>query len=797
MSTTKNLGLFKHDNPETNTTDIFNIDKTLNQNWDKTDEAFGKDRYRLDLLEASNTIYNFKGKVDTLANLQLKTKTEGDVWYCIENSTYYTYTGTDWIPVNLNLKLGVIDELKAKTIKCLQEVETPTPVSGTSIDLNDSAEAKITELKISGNSEQETRSGKNLLNFNGFATKEISGVTITNNNDGSITLNGTATATISIRLSNQMNKTLTAGNYYFSSNSKGSVSGAFTTFMFGNNDAEDIKFATITEENKGFSTSIDYKKYWLWLYINSGITFTNYIMKPQLEAGTVKTDWELYGASPSPDYPSEVESCGDNINIFDGDNANKFKAFFDSNKTEITSSGESMCTYIKITGGKVYTITKKAGTRFNVCTTETIPKVGTSIIDNANNVSSSNIQTNATKIVIKTSFTAQYLVIWYYGGTDTVNEEEMINSIKIVEGTETGGYSPYGQGCINEVICNKNICNFGSIQNSNIGLTNNLDKNVWKISGTSNANGYITAFGRTSLGKFKAGTYSFSWKYSGTLTYASGGDTSISLFNKSLSKIIMDKALNTENKYSKFILTEDTEIALGFWNIGSGNVYSLEIECQLELSETNTEIVEHQSQTYTIPTQQPFRAVGDVRDTFIKKNNKWFERHWIPRYIFTGNEEWKFEIVNGTNSRFTCEKMPNLGYTVKTNVLSLCNAYSRKKEEDYYTYNNAFILRYVNDVNRIDIIDNRFDNIDDFKSFLQEQYNAGTPVYIDYILETPLDIECTEEQSTILFDIEQNAKTYDKVTHMYSTDNVSPVIDVTYKKDIETLFANTLIEEVG
>ena len=183
--------------------------------------------------------------------------------------------------------------------------------SGEYIHVEDSSNCRA-RIGISGNSEQETRSGKNLLNFNGFATKEISGVTITNNNDGSITLNGTATATISIKLSNQMNKTLTAGNYYFSRNSKGSVSGAFTNFMFGNNDAEDIKFATITEENKGFSTSIDYKKYWLWLYINSGITFTNYIMKPQLEAGTVKTNWELYGAMPSPDYPSEIKTVGSN-----------------------------------------------------------------------------------------------------------------------------------------------------------------------------------------------------------------------------------------------------------------------------------------------------------------------------------------------------------------------------------------------------------------------------------------------------------------------------------------------------
>lgn len=111
MSETPTLGLFKHDNPATNT-DIFDIDKAINQNLDKIDNGVKKDRQRLDSLEASNTIYNFKGKAATLAAIQLKPSIKGDVWYCIEDSTYYAYTGTDWIPVNLNLKLGVIDDLQ-------------------------------------------------------------------------------------------------------------------------------------------------------------------------------------------------------------------------------------------------------------------------------------------------------------------------------------------------------------------------------------------------------------------------------------------------------------------------------------------------------------------------------------------------------------------------------------------------------------------------------------------------------------------------------------------------------------
>ena len=98
------------------------------------------------------------------------------------------------------------------------------------------------------------------------------------------------------------------------------------------------------------------------------------------------------------------------------------------------------------------------------------------------------------------------------------------------------------------------------------------------------------------------------------------------------------------------------------------------------------------------------------------------------------------------------------------------------------------------DTNRILFKATNYTTVDNFKAWLSEQYNAGTPVYVDYVLKVPVDIECTEEQSTVLWDIYYNAKTYDKITHIYSTDNVEPNMEVIYKKDIETLFNNIIVE---
>ena len=50
MSETTNLKLFKQDNPTTNTNN-FDIEKTLNENWDKLDENAGTTNKKLESLE--------------------------------------------------------------------------------------------------------------------------------------------------------------------------------------------------------------------------------------------------------------------------------------------------------------------------------------------------------------------------------------------------------------------------------------------------------------------------------------------------------------------------------------------------------------------------------------------------------------------------------------------------------------------------------------------------------------------------------------------------------------------------
>nr|DAD94834.1 MAG TPA: SEPTUM SITE-DETERMINING PROTEIN DIVIVA CELL DIVISION, SEPTATION, CELL.9A [Siphoviridae sp. ctiJI15] len=55
MSETKNLKLFKHEEPLETNNNKFDIDKALNQNWDKVDEYVEKVNTKIQTLETDNT----------------------------------------------------------------------------------------------------------------------------------------------------------------------------------------------------------------------------------------------------------------------------------------------------------------------------------------------------------------------------------------------------------------------------------------------------------------------------------------------------------------------------------------------------------------------------------------------------------------------------------------------------------------------------------------------------------------------------------------------------------------------
>lgn len=123
MSTTTNLGLFKHDNPATNT-NAFDVKSALNDNWDKIDENAGDVSQTLqqqnlrisninttltanlntEIINRQSITENLQNQIDSLASgsplvassVSEMTDTSKTYVNTIDGNWYY-YDGTDWV----------------------------------------------------------------------------------------------------------------------------------------------------------------------------------------------------------------------------------------------------------------------------------------------------------------------------------------------------------------------------------------------------------------------------------------------------------------------------------------------------------------------------------------------------------------------------------------------------------------------------------------------------------------------------------------------------------------------------
>lgn len=636
--------------------------------------------------------------------------------------------------------------------------------SGTSIDLNDSTEMRC-ELKISGNSEQETRSGKNLIrNENKDVGDNSYWYLYSTYDKETYTMTRSTTATtesfIAYRIGNGIIKNNTQYTISFEAKKNEYVK-SFEVLLIGYNTTG-IKTKTIgiTNEFQKYSytfttdATADYKTLSQIRFDNNGSTENGKeailtIRNVMLVEGT-DTDFEQYGVSPSPDYPSPIKTVGSNINLieetFEGYNINGNGAFEKANGFDMQIA--------KLKANVKYTLNSNTYV-FGYYNEK--PTIASITYDKSRVVLPQSLNTITPTRDGYISFR-----------TDKTDNNK---KIKLVEGTEVGEYSPYGQGCISEVICNKNFANV-DVEQGAIGGNEGIDYASTK----ANNNTRIRTKDLIKLDTSKRYTINFNKKY----------NVVIQAFNSN--KLLYSSTDGIANVWhtNSFNFSGYPYVAVAIRNNdNTSNITPSEIEkVKLSLSETD------KTQTYTIPTQQPFRAIKNIRDTFIKKNNKWYERHYGSRYIITGTENIILEDIGRFGISFKqSDRKPKIPSSNTSLIGNMSNYYKEStpsltyKKEQGFCFDMAYYLR---------IYDNTYSpnkDLEGFKTRLSEQYNAGTPVYVDYVLETPLDIECTEEQSKILEEL-NNARTYKNVTHIYSTDKISSYKEVTYYLDNRLTITN-------
>jgi len=240
---------------------------------------------------------------------------------------------------------AIIDKLKnfnySVSKKCIGYKNKKA--EGTSISLNDSVGCKMSSFKLDGRSIQETRSGKNLLPFanQDFTVKGVRFYAI----DGDLYLDGTSTGDISSNseeYKNNFSFTLPAGTYHFERGTGASTptDSQIATYIRKYDDNETL----IT--NAGTFTLTEKTKLYIGFYSFMNQIFNNRKMNAQLEQGDTATEYETCGASPSPDYPSEIEVIEDNVevNVVGKNLANLTRPTFTSSGVTFTNNGDGTYT---------------------------------------------------------------------------------------------------------------------------------------------------------------------------------------------------------------------------------------------------------------------------------------------------------------------------------------------------------------------------------------------------------------------------------------------------------------------
>ena len=130
------------------------------------------------------------------------------------------------------------------------------------------------------------------------------------------------------------------------------------------------------------------------------------------------------------------------VQLFDKIHSNVLDVYIHGSENTIynASTLNRKLIYIQCEANANYTITKLTGTYFRVASTSEIPARGVNTINKIVN-DSGNV------ITINSGNNANYLAVNFYNDdTDTLTEQQMLDSIMIEEGTEATSYEPYTGG---------------------------------------------------------------------------------------------------------------------------------------------------------------------------------------------------------------------------------------------------------------------------------------------------------------------------------------------------------------
>lgn len=449
--------------------------------------------------------------------------------------------------------------------------------------------------------------------------------------------------------------------------------------------------------------------------------------------------------SPSPDYPSEIETVGSNVNKFDckesytdkGLTLTKYKdGSFKIEGTATVTATFAISNYFKLQGVYTFKAEWLEGTSPYFWFYSNINKKNTVELTSTNGVKVVTLN-NEDEIILGIniekdkaySFTAR---------------------VKIERGSTVSPYSPYGMGSVEIDVVNSNLLDFNVAQDSRV---------------TVNEDGTLTINGTGGFGlnidklQLKAGI-----TYYQKVELISGSISGSNINNTFLSFAGAGAWISSEN-FSQTNLTKDTEKTT-IWINASAILNNAVIKIWANIDKSD--FVKQQSQTAIMPIQQEMLKGDYISDK---------EYHTWGKMILTGGENIGTDGIFQGITQFSL--FVKSQYVYDNIVRALSNYFNGVGFIDSWKIDNS-IATSAN--GKIRFMTSQYATVDEFKSYIKSKYDEGSPVIIYYKLAEPLNLELTVEQKAIR---DTKLYTYKNITNIDVSDELAS-IDVNYKKDPTT-----------
>lgn len=686
-------------------------------------------------------------------------------------------------------ELKQTDEEITASVDSIENTLVPTQdISGSDIMVADSTDASLVKFKIEGKSTQETRSGKNKMNAS-LSQTVYKGVTL-RADLGKLYLNGTATAEDRYLFGST---TLLPGTYTICLQMISGDSPAMGYYPYVGTSWTHLGGVMLNAGN-GFKNSVTFTidaetVVTPGAYAGNGNTFYDVVVAYQIVSGsTPDYDFEEYGATPSPEMPSEIESVGYE-NLFKGE-FRQGNILGQYANTRLTADDNY---YIEV--GKTYTMSTNAGEKgfkYGINTsTVTFPLAGGTQTRNYD---------SGWQTISKFTFTAiasGYLGVSFARQTDT--EVVLLDDIKdvwfvLTEDSSYHKYIPRGKYGVEIVQRNKNY------------YVNNGDYNEYGYGGTLDKDNTLNGYPSIRTDRAWNGPYvnlkkmmaESDLKVGDTVTYSVYFKTNFiptknigftayrftsANGNGSITVPISDIKLNEWNRiHFTFTLTEysstvetsrfetdyyDYDDPYYFGNSRQNYIY---FACpQLEKGSAMTDWVPKDSNITLFQLDAPLRSLPNgVKDLLYIKHNKLYVDRYVGSVILNYTDGWRFEASTTTPvNRSVIRRY----FVSSDNGVWLSNRFIMSSTD-------GNVLTARTDVIYLSLQDKLTGilSTDDDATKLSKciEYLSTHAVQLDYELATPH----TEDYGDIDYPI-----TYKNVTHITTTDDLKPTMNLTYVRE--------------